>query len=225
MRQPVLVGVLEHPRGGRWLIDTGLHPRLARLGFPLNLFVRFGRLRLPGGVPPAQDLAGVFLSHFHLDHGAGLAALEPPVLLTSREGYESSRLGGDLHPGWSQSLWPPGLFERTRWLEDFPRASQGPVTGFDLFGDRSVLAVPLPGHCHGQYGLLCQTESGRVFFIADACGTSRVLTQGLKQRAPSWIAADRRAEGRTQAWLRNLIHWCWMVPSHCPRAYLAVRSV
>ncbi|MBS2035868.1 MBL fold metallo-hydrolase [bacterium] len=223
LRQPVLVGLLEHPREGRWLIDTGLHPCLAHLGFPLNLFVRLGRLALPAGPPPVQDLAGVFLSHFHLDHGAGLAGLQPKVLITSREGYESSRLGGELHPGWSQSLWPAGLFERTRWLENFSRSSHGPVTGFDLFDDGSVLAVSLPGHSHGHYGLLCQTERGRVFFIADACGVSQVLTRGVKQRAPSWIATDRRAEQRTQAWLRNLIHWCWLVPSHCPRAYLAVR--
>lgn len=217
------MGVLEHPRGGRWLIDTGLHPCLARLGFPLNLFVRLGRLKIPGGPPPIQNLDGVFLSHFHLDHGAGLEALQPRQLITSREGYESARLGGDLHPGWSQSLWPRGLFQRTRWLENFPRASLGPVSGFDLFEDGSVLAVPLPGHCYGQYGLLCQTEGGRVFFIADACANSQVLTRGVQQRAPSWIAADRAAEARTQAWLRSLIHWCWMVPSHCPRAYLAVQ--
>jgi glyoxylase-like metal-dependent hydrolase (beta-lactamase superfamily II) len=222
MRQPVLVGLLEHPRAGRWLIDTGLHPRLAQLGWPLNLFVRLGRLELPPGPPQVGELAGLFLSHFHLDHGAGLEALQPRVLLTSREGYESSRLGGDLHLGWHQSLWPEALFERSRWLEEFARVTQGPVTGYDLFEDGSVLAVPLPGHCHGQYGLLCNTESGRVFFVADAFADSRVLTQGLKQRAPSWVAADRRAEARTQAWLRNLIHWCWIVPSHCPRAYRAL---
>ena len=222
IRQPVLVGLLEHPRAGCWLLDTGLHQRLSEINWSLRLFVQLSRMRVPAGAPPTPPLSGVFLSHFHLDHGAGLTALNPPVLLTSREGYESSRLGGDLHLGWHPALWPSGLFERTRWLENLSRRSHGPVTGFDVFDDGSVLAVPLPGHCHGQYGLLCQTEAGRVFFVADAVGHSYVLTRGLKQRLPSWIAADSAAETRTQNWLRNLIHWCWMVPSHCPHAYKAL---
>lgn len=222
IRQPVLVGLLEHPRAGCWLLDTGLHPHLQEVDWSIRLFARFARMRIPDGLPPTPRLDGVFLSHFHLDHGAGLKALRPELLLTSREGYESSRLGSTSHIGWNQALWPEGQLERTRWLENLPRRSQGPVTGFDLFEDGSVLAVPLPGHCHGQYGLLCQTEAGRVFFVADAVGHSYVLTRGLEQRLPSWIAADRRAEKRTQNWLRNLIHWCWMVPSHCPHSYLAL---
>lgn len=222
IRQPVLVGLLEHPRAGCWLLDTGLHPRLSEISWSLRLFTFLARMRIPGGLPPTPPLSGVFLSHFHLDHAAGLHALRPEVLLTSREGYESSRLGSELHLGWHPALWPPGQFERTRWIENLPLKSDGPVTGFDIFEDGSVLAVPLPGHCHGQYGLLCHTEGGRVFFVADAVGHSYVLTRGLKQRMPSWIAADRAAEARTQNWLRNLIHWCWMVPSHCPHAYLAL---
>lgn len=222
IHQPVLVGLLEHPRAGYWLLDTGLHPHLNQINWQLRMFSRMARMRVPGGLPATPSLSGVFLSHFHLDHGAGLCALRPEVLLTSREGYESSRLGGQLHVGWHQALWPAGQFERTLWVENLPRRSIGPVTGFDVFEDGSVLAVPLPGHCHGQYGLLCQTQVGPVFFVADAVGHSYVLTRGLKQRMPSWIAADRKAEARTQNWLRNLIHWCWMVPSHCPYAYLRV---
>ncbi|ODT60128.1 hypothetical protein ABS71_17485 [bacterium SCN 62-11] len=219
IRQPVLVGLLEHPRAGCWLLDTGLHPRIREVSLQLRLFTQLSRMQVPDGLPPTPPLSGVFLSHFHLDHGAGLTALRPEVLLTSREGYESSRLGSDLHVGWHAALWPEDQFARTRWVEDLPRRSHGPVTGFDVFEDGSVLAVPLPGHCHGQYGLLCQTAAGRVFFVADAVGHSYVLTQGLRQRLPSLIAADPVAEARTQNWLRNLLHWCWMVPSHCPHAY------
>lgn len=220
IRQPVLVGILEHPRAGTWLLDTGLHPQLSRVDWKLRLFMALSRMRVPTGLPPSGPLDGVFLSHFHLDHAAGLCALRPEHLLTSREGYESSRLGSSMHLGWHAKLWPEGQTERTQWLEDLPRRNNGPVHGFDLFGDGSVLAVPLPGHCHGQYGLLCETEAGRVFFVADAVGHSHVLTRGLKQRLPSWIAADHAAEARTQTWLRSLLGWCWMVPSHCPKAYL-----
>ena len=47
MEQPVLVGLLNHPTRGCWLIDTGLHPRLLDQGLLTRAFVWLARLAIP----------------------------------------------------------------------------------------------------------------------------------------------------------------------------------
>ncbi len=217
IRQPVLVGLLIHPVRGTWLLDTGLHPRLWQQGLATRLFLYGSQMHLSES--PRPRVEGIFLSHFHLDHGAGLLDFPGVPLATSRAGYEWAVTGANLRHGWCRGLMPANLAARTRWLEELPQVQNGPVRGGDFFGDGSVLAVPLPGHALGQYGLLCETEQGRIFFVADAAGHSHVLTQGCRQRLPTLIAYNRRAERQTQDFLRSLVGWCWLVPSHCPLAY------
>lgn len=217
IRQPVLVGLLTHPQHGTWLLDTGLHPRLWKQGLGAQLFLQVSQMSLAES--PGVRVDGIFLSHFHLDHGAGLLDYPTLPLATSRAGYDWAVARGNLRHGWCRGLMPPGLERRARWLEELPQIQNGPVRGGDFFGDGSVVAVALPGHALGQYGLLCETQQGRIFFVADAAGHSHVLTKGHRQRLPALIACDRRAEIETQDFLRSLVDWCWLVPSHCPLAY------
>ena len=217
--QPVLVGLLHHPRWGHWLIDTGTHPRLRRQNLSTRVFLWLAGMKIPEEPLSVPPLSGLFLSHFHLDHGAGLLDFPKTPVVTSRQGYEWACRPAGLLSGWSNALMPLDLAHRTSWLEDLPQRQLGPLTGGDLFGDGSVLAVPLPGHAVGQYGLLCDTEQGRIFFVADAAAHSSVLCPGRQQRLPCLIAPDRRAERRTRQWLSSLSGWCWCVPSHCPVAY------
>ena len=219
IEQPILVGLLTHPQRGTWLIDTGVHPRLRRQGWLLRLFLRLSRTQIPDRPLPVPPLAGIFLSHFHLDHAAGLLDFPELPVATSRQGYDWALRPAGWRSGWSNSLMPADLARRARWLEDLPPARDGPVSGGDLFGDGSVLAVSLPGHAVGQHGLLCQTPRGRVFFVADAAGHQAILREQRSQRLPTLIAADLGAERRTRAFLSALVDWCQLVPSHCPLAY------
>ena len=217
--QPVLVGLLTHPQRGTWLIDTGVHPRLFSQGLATRLFLWMAAMHVPSGPPPTPPLSGLFLSHFHLDHGAALLDFGGLPVITSRLGYAAALKSRSLLSGWCRGLMPPDLADRALWLEDLPLRSCGPLAGHDLFGDGSVLAVSLPGHATGQHGLFCHSEVGDIFFVADAAGHSHVLTEGRRQRLPNLISSDLRATLATQAWLRSLRERCWMVPSHCPLAY------
>ncbi|MBT9582892.1 MBL fold metallo-hydrolase [bacterium] len=219
LEQPVLVGVLRHPQRGHYLIDTGTHPRLWQQNWSTRLFLWLARMHIPAGPPPVPILSGIFLSHFHFDHAAGLLDFPDLPVVTSRAGYAWGRQPAGRLSGWCNSLMPADLERRATWVEDLPQRQCGPVSGGDLFGDGSVLTVSLPGHAVGQHGLLCQTERGRVFFVADAAAHSQVLIGNAKQRLPCLIASDRPAERRTRAFLRGLRNWCTMVPSHCPVAY------
>ena len=114
---------------------------------------------------------------------------------------------------------PSDLPERALWLEAMPRLELAGISGRDVFGDGSVLAVNLPGHAVGQHGLLCRTSKGPIFFVADAAAHSWILTRGNRPRLPRLISHDDGAQQRTQRWLEGLTDRCWMVPSHCPLAY------
>jgi glyoxylase-like metal-dependent hydrolase (beta-lactamase superfamily II) len=211
LRQPILVGVVEHPTAGRWLIDTGAHPRLLAQGWATRLFLRAARMEVPAGPPPVDKLAGIFLTHFHLDHVAGLLDFPGVPVRAARAGYHAALAHG-MRQGYCRALIPYDFAGRALWLED---------TGTDLFGDGSVIAMPLPGHAEGQHGLLCRTQSETVFFVADAVAHRDILLRGASQSLPSLIANNRTAERNTRRSLRE--HSGPIVPAHCPVSYLPWR--
>jgi len=57
------------------------------------------------------------------------------------------------------------------------RSVSGLAASLDLFGDRSAVLVPLPGHTPGSAGLFQTTTSGRrMLFCGDAVWNSGAIT-------------------------------------------------
>jgi glyoxylase-like metal-dependent hydrolase (beta-lactamase superfamily II) len=113
---------------------------------------------------------------------------------------------------------------RLHWFEDLPAvALRGPFerfgSGYDLFGDGSLLLVALPGHAAGHYGLLFEDDRGPVFLIADASWSSQAIRDFMPPPAlvTGWLG-DTRAYRDTLAKLKALgeeAPQVRMVPSHC----------
>ena len=186
---PALVGLILHPSEGAILFDTGYDPAFfaATRPFPERLYRWITPVELPRGEAAAdqlarfgltpQDVRAVVASHFHGDHVAGLHAFAHARLYCSRAGLEQVRRAGRLarvRRGVLSTLVPDALAAKARFFEDLPRAPLGPElhpfeSGADLFGDGSLVAVELPGHCPGHWGLVLREESGQgVFLVADA---------------------------------------------------------
>ncbi len=114
-----------------------------------------------------HELDFVLLSHLHWDHVSGIPDLPGVPLHINRVEYDAANYGlFDLHHGLSRALMsdnPIALFD-----------CQGPeYEGFrsshDLFGDGSVLLLPLPGHSAGNTGMLIHRANGSpVFLLGDA---------------------------------------------------------
>src|SRR5690606_25339194 len=100
-----LVGLILHETFGPILFDTGYHRRFftATEAFPERLYrlmtpvrydeaesleIQLSRLGLA-----SQDIAGVFVSHFHGDHIAGLRAFPKAHIFCAREGLDRIRQG------------------------------------------------------------------------------------------------------------------------------------
>ncbi|MCA7024135.1 MULTISPECIES: MBL fold metallo-hydrolase [Stenotrophomonas] len=236
---PALVTLLRHPEHGRILFDTGYSghfldatarfpERLYRLVTPVNLSPcesLAAQLHRDGVAP--EDIGWVVVSHLHGDHVGGLADFAGARVACSRAAWDDlhgrSRLGA-LRVGLLPSLLERQQHASLHWFEDRPaRELQPPFDhfghGYDLFGDASLLLVPLPGHAAGHFGALFDDGNGPVFLVADASWSS----QAIRDNAPppalvtGWLG-DTTAYRDTLARLHDLHRTTprlRIVPSHC----------
>lgn len=237
---PALAFLLRHPALGWMLFDTGysrhffdatrhLPERLYRIAAPPHLGAQesLASQLARDGIHP-HDIATVILSHLHGDHVGGLRDFPTARIVCSREAWldlhARSRLAA-LKRGLLPGLLPADFEQRAQWIEDSRRVSLPGAfsefdAGYDLWGDASMLAVPLPGHAIGHYGLTFRAPGDdQVFLVADATWSSRTLLDGIPPPAlvTSWL-------GETQAYrstlarlhrLRKADCHLRIIPSHC----------
>ncbi|MEK6285728.1 MAG: MBL fold metallo-hydrolase [Acidobacteriota bacterium] len=114
------------------------------------------------GVDPA-GIKMVIISHSHWDHISGLEDFPQAEAWFAREEADYiatlpprelvKQMGDKLKLHTFEMSGPP--------YENFDRS-------FDLFGDGSIVLVPLPGHTPGSIGMFVNLRSGkRLFFIGD----------------------------------------------------------
>jgi glyoxylase-like metal-dependent hydrolase (beta-lactamase superfamily II) len=240
---PALVGLILHPSEGAILFDTGYDPAFftATRTFPERLYRWTTPVDLPRGEAAADqlkrlglapgDVRAVIASHFHGDHVAGLHAFPDAALYCARAGLEQVQRSGRLarvRRGVLSALVPEALAAGARFFEDLPRVPLGSElhpfeSGADLFGDGSLLAVELPGHCPGHWGLVLRDESDqRVFLVADAAWSRAAIRDDAPPPRVTTALLGHTATYRTTLktlnalWTRNPT--LKLTPSHCPEA-------
>ena len=246
---PAMVGIIRHPHVGVLLFDTGYDTafleatrrwpeRLYRLATPVDLDGEdeWGTWLSTQGLA-ASDIAGVIISHFHGDHVAGLGRIADVPVYCARAGLERVRSGGRFRrvtQGLLSDLAPPSVERRARYFEDaaavpLPPAFDPFETGRDLLGDGSLIAVELPGHCHGHWGLALRTETDRdVLLAADATWSERAIRSCTPPpRLTTALLGETHKYRETlsrlhQATVRNPS--LAILPSHCAVAANAFRQ-
>ena len=194
---PALAGVFLHPQEGVILFDTGYDAaflettesfpeRLYRWLTPPQVAHNAARDELARFGATTADVRWVVLSHFHGDHIAGLHLYPQAKIACSRRGLEAARRG----PAWAalmrgvlRGLIPGDIDRRVVCFEDRPQVALHPAfrpfeTGADILGDGSLLAVELPGHCPGHWGLAARGADDRFHVLAgDAAWSSRAIRE------------------------------------------------
>ena len=238
---PALATLLLHPVEGAILFDTGYDPAFARATQPFP--ERFYRWLTPMQLPAGQDAASqcrargidpadvrhVVLSHFHADHVAGLHAFPAAAIHCARAGLESARHGGRwaaVCHGVLRGLLPPDLPARARCFEDAPRVALPRATlpfteGADLLGDGSILAVELPGHCPGHWGLLvADAQRGLHFLVADAAWSLEAIRRDVPPPALTTAFLGNTRNARETLARLHALHTrnaeIEITPYHCP---------
>lgn len=86
------------------------------------------------------------------------------------------------------------------------RASTDPSGAFagvlDVFGDRTVFALSVPGHTEGSTAYLVRTPKGPVLLVGDACHTRWGWQNGVE---PGSFSEDRGASADSLARLERFV--------------------
>jgi glyoxylase-like metal-dependent hydrolase (beta-lactamase superfamily II) len=154
---------LIEDQGGLTLIDTG---------FPDKQQIILDAVRAIGHAP--RDVKNIVLTHAHVDHIGGLAALKAATgARTWMHGLDAplARSGGPFRPMTPAKGLLPGLLFR---IFVKPGATVEPSVIDHEVEDGEMLplagglrVIHVPGHCAGQIALLW--EKAGVLFVADAC--------------------------------------------------------
>jgi glyoxylase-like metal-dependent hydrolase (beta-lactamase superfamily II) len=161
---PVSSALIRHKQGNV-LFDTGCHPSvvdhaderwgpLARLMKPI---MAADETLLPSlacvGLGP-DDIDIVVNSHFHPDHCGCNQFFSKATILAHASELEAAKAPGAEAAGYLRADW------------DFGQPVEAVTGEKDLFGDASVVLVPLPGHTPGSLGALVSLERDGQFLLA-----------------------------------------------------------
>ncbi len=172
------VHVLTHPEAGVYIVDTGVDAGAAAGRGPARGLVR----GFTGSIDPVEPLsdildrqpaplAGVLLTHLHLDHVLGLPDVPAGTPLHIGQGEAEARKLEHLALRRTMGALLEGHGPLVTWPMD-ETVALGPVTAaWDVIGDGSLWALSMPGHTPGSTAYLARTTDGPVLLTGDTCHT------------------------------------------------------
>lgn len=243
MQFPAIVGLLQHPTKGYILFDTGYAKRFLHETKPFperfyrwltpvhlcdkeNLIHQLAHLNIA-----AEEITAIFISHFHADHIAGLLDFPKAQFICSKEALMSvEKLGRfrGLIKGYLPKLLPIDFAHRCLFIEEQKLVSltnqyQPFLCGYDIFNDGSFLAIALPGHAAGQYGLLIESQGRPCFLIGDASWTKEAYELGVRPNLMTHLIMDNGQEylETLDKLTRMFINHkeIQIIPAHCQRTF------
>ncbi len=190
---PVNVGIIQHQEFGAYLIDAGLdksyvHSQHGTIrGLMVKSYLGKGSQEPNTHIAAILDqesiqLEGVFLTHLHQDHTAGIVDLpkDIPYVAGKNERYVNFRF-------FMQSDHLAGIDELQEI--DFTGAIDLPPLGkgVDVFGDGSLWAISSSGHSAGHMIFLINGIDEQVLFTGDACNDHYQFETGI---GPGYYSSD-----------------------------------
>jgi glyoxylase-like metal-dependent hydrolase (beta-lactamase superfamily II) len=182
---PVNVGIIQHQEFGAYLIDAGLdkayvhNPHGTIRGLMVESYLGKGSQEPNTHIAAILDqeniqLEGVFLTHLHQDHTAGIVDLpkDIPYVAGMNERYVNFRF-------FMQSDHLAGIDEGI----DLPPLGKG----VDVFGDGSLWAISSSGHSAGHVIFLINGIDEQILFTGDACNDHYQFETGI---GPGYYSSD-----------------------------------
>jgi glyoxylase-like metal-dependent hydrolase (beta-lactamase superfamily II) len=218
--RPVTVGVryaiAMHKTHGPVLIDTGYGPRVTsgRRSITLTAYAALLRPRLrDGGMPQSalarlgctvDDVRRIVLTHFHADHVAAARDFPNASFIASGTAWAAiARMGkaGRLRHGVFDELLPDDFAARLLPIESCAERPlpSGFGLGHDLFGDGACLAVDLPGHALGHFGLIWMERDAPLLYAVDTTWIGDALEDRLPHGPAHLVYADAPAMTQSAA--------------------------
>lgn len=241
---PAVFALILHPEHGAILYDTGYSERFfaETRNFPSRLYA----LTTPVYVKPEEtavvqlekfgmapeSVKYIIVSHFHADHVGGLLDFPNAQFICFASAYnavKNLRHIAAVKAGFLPGLVPNDFAQRAIYVEEekiisLPDNYGTFNSGFDIFGDGSLVAVELPGHVTGQLGLFfTDIENQNYFLIADACWLSRAYQEFVQPHPiANLIFTSKRQYVDTLQRIHQLHKLnpdLKIIPTHCPELW------
>ncbi|MFT6746207.1 MAG: glyoxylase-like metal-dependent hydrolase (beta-lactamase superfamily II) [Glaciecola sp.] len=177
--------LVQHPQGN-FLFDTGIGSEVSnqvkdQFSFVQRKGSKYVKLKtvaetLEENHYSKDFLAFVLLSHMHWDHAGGIEDFHHPLVYTTK--LEHDHAFQEHSEG---SYFIQQQFDSSNVQWKFLTFDSIPYKVFlqslDLFGDGTVVLVPLQGHTKGSIGMFLNLPSGnKYFFIGDVAFAKEAIT-------------------------------------------------
>jgi N-acyl homoserine lactone hydrolase len=178
----VYLHVLKHPNKGNFFIDSGASEKVLTdpagngVSWLVRQFIDIDQMKLRRSTAsviaslPDAKVSGIFLTHMHLDHIAGLldVANDVPIYMGTTEGTAKSLIHAAARGTTDSMLKGKTKLQEWKFTADPEGRFEGIV---DIFEDGSVFVLSVPGHTPGSVALLVRTAQGPVLFTGDSSHT------------------------------------------------------
>ena len=212
--EPIVVPfhALRHPTQGLFIVDTGVEralrddPDHAALSGLAASYMGVGDMRVKTDThawlaAQKEPLKGVFLTHLHLDHVSGMPDVPNDAIVYAGPGETTSRSFQNLFVRGPTNAALEGKGDIREW--QFVAETGGAFEGVvDVFGDRTVWAIHVPGHTPGSTAYLARTPEGPVLFTGDASHTTWGWLNGVE---PGSYSEDKPRSAASLARLRAFV--------------------
>jgi len=198
--------VLKHPDYGVFLVDAGVSESFRSaenddVSWLVNKAMNIDALKvevsnrelletLSGG-----SLAGVFLTHIHLDHIMGFGDLSKDIDVFLGPGDVEYRSLEHLATRGSTDRLLANVKQLQQW-------NYGESKTLDVFGDGSLFALHAPGHTAGLTVYLARTTQGSQLMMGDLTHTAWGWKNGVE---PGSYSADMPTSATSLTWIKSLV--------------------
>nr|WP_036095227.1 MBL fold metallo-hydrolase [Leptospira weilii] len=202
--------VIDHPKFGRYVIDTGISKvfRKDPKEWPVSWMVASAmntaalKVRLTTDEWLHQDpkkVEGIFLTHLHLDHILGSADFpQVPMYVGPKEATHKKFINAFVQGSTDRMLGEKPSLSELNFPESTKDSSFPPI---DFFGDQSFLIFHVEGHTKGSLAFLIQSSSGYQLVLGDSCHTRWGWENNV---TPGDFSEDREKNRASLDFLRNL---------------------
>jgi len=242
---PALVGLIKHEQHGYILYDTGYSDEffIQTAKFPEKIYSivtpilydkedcllsQLKKLKID-----KEEIKYLIISHFHADHIAGLNNFPNSKFVFFEQDLKNLLKKNKLSQisnAFLKGLVPTNIWDNKINIENLKKIEMNLVdfkNGYDLFGDKSMILVDLPGHTEFQAGLYFIFNEKKYFLVADATWSITYLKDNNK---PSFLANkffyDKKLYYQTWDKLRKLLNQdIVIIPSHCNETFEKINHV
>ncbi|MCP5041751.1 MAG: MBL fold metallo-hydrolase [bacterium] len=203
--------VLRHPRFGVYIVDSGVEAGFRaeasseRISWLVESAMKTDQLDVKKTTAEwlAEEdapLAGVFITHIHMDHIMGMPEVpeDTPVYTGPGETTASQLLNLFSRGSTDRLLEGTGALREWPFEADAAGRFEGVI---DVFGDGSLWALHVPGHTPGSTAFVVRTQEGPHLLIGDATHTRWGWNNGVE---PGSFSHDPPLSAESLSKLRDL---------------------